>query len=114
MLQLVSLLRAWVAEGAVTRGFTAMRWRDRRGVTVFWSEALMLYLIYCEGRRVKIYFSIRNSHQCLEGGVRYYGVFVMLLYFLFFSWSCSIFFYNFPFLERAQVGGFVLRLQFIQ
>lgn len=28
-------------------------------VTVSYSEALMLYLIYCEGR-VKIYFSIRN------------------------------------------------------
>jgi len=87
--------RAWVAAGPSHCGFTAARWRLRSGVTVSWSEALMLYLIYCEGR-VKIYFSIRNSHQCLEGRcvvlwrlcyASFFISFLVVMFFIFFSWE---------------------------
>lgn len=54
----LQLWRAWAAAGCHTWVYSSAGGSDVE-VTVSYSEALMLYLIYCEGR-VKIYFSIRN------------------------------------------------------
>lgn len=66
----------------------------------------MLYLIYCEGR-VKIYFSIRNSHQCLEGDVWYYYRFCLLSLFW---WPYSMFFIHFPESAGRQLCGYAFGL----
>lgn len=74
-------------------------------VTVSYSEALMLYLIYCEGR-VKIYFSIRNFPSVSGGWCT-----VLLLQVLSLSsfvWRpYSMFFILFL---RVQVGSYVVML----
>lgn len=75
-------------------------WRVGREVTVSCSEALMLYLIYCEGR-VKIYFSIRNLPSVSGGWCMVFITAFVFIHSLFW-WPYSMFFIHFL---RVQVGS---------
>ena len=94
--------RAWVAASCHTWVYSSAGGSDVE-VTVSYSEALMLYLIYCEGR-VKIYFSIRNFPS-VSGG--WCTVLLQVLSLFFVWWPYSMFFIHFL---RVQVGSYVVML----